>query len=76
MLKTRLLLFILLGFATFAHAQTLLSPDAYLGYKLGSKFTAHHKIVAYFEAVANAVPQQIKLEKYALRILKKFSRKL
>jgi hypothetical protein len=64
MLKTRLLLFILLGFATFAHAQTLLSPDAYLGYKLGSKFTAHHKIVAYFEAVANAVPQQIKLEKY------------
>lgn len=64
MLKTRLLLFILLGLATFANAQTLLSPDVYLGYKLGSKFTAHHKIVAYFEAAANALPQQIKLEKY------------
>ncbi len=64
MLKTGQLLFILLAFATFSQAQTLLSPDVYLGYKLGSKFTAHHKIVAYFEAAANALPQQIKLEKY------------
>ena len=57
-------LFVLALSVGFAHAQSIVSPDAFLGYQLGSKFTAHHKLVAYFEATASAQPQQIKLEKY------------
>ncbi|WP_026235578.1 M14 family zinc carboxypeptidase [Echinicola pacifica] len=36
---------------TFSMAQTK-SPEAFLGYELGSRFTPHHRIVAYFEHVA------------------------
>ena len=45
-------------------AQNIVTPDAFLGYKLGSKFTIHSKLVNYFESVANARPDQMKLEKY------------
>ena len=40
------------------------SPDEFLGYSLGSKFTPHYKIVNYFNQTAAAMPQQMKLEKY------------
>lgn len=46
------------------HAQTLQSPDQFLGYKVGTKFTRHFKIVDYFKAVANAKPDMVKVEKY------------
>ena len=42
----------------------LKSPDEFLGYPLGSKFTSHYKIVNYFNQTAAAMPQMIKLEKY------------
>ena len=48
----------------FVNAQSIVSPDEFLGYKLGSKFTAHHKLVSYFEAASKAVPSKIKLEQY------------
>jgi hypothetical protein len=47
-----------------AHAQTLQSPDQFLGYKVGTKFTRHFKIVDYFKAVAAAKPDMVKVEKY------------
>ena len=56
------LFFCVLSFVS--NAQSIATPDAFLGYKLGSKFTAHYRIVNYFESVANALPDQIKLEKY------------
>ena len=40
-------------------AQTLLSPSIFLGYELGSRFTPHHKIEAYFQMAAQAAVQQI-----------------
>jgi len=45
-------------------AQGLQSPEQYLGYKIGSRYTRHYKIVEYFRAVAQAKPEMVKLEKY------------
>ena len=42
----------------------LKSPDEFLGYPLGSKFTPHYKIVNYFNQTVAAMPQLMKLEKY------------
>ncbi|MCY7291846.1 MAG: M14 family metallopeptidase, partial [Ferruginibacter sp.] len=60
----KLLLFLSVLFTGVTNAQTIISPDAFLGYQLGSKFTAHHKLVAYFEAASKASPSTMKLEKY------------
>ena len=60
----KLLVFFLLFFTVNTYAQILQTPEAFLGYPLGEKFTAHHKLVAYFEAAAAAQPLQMKLEKY------------
>lgn len=57
------LLSILLLF-TVASAQNVPSPEAYLGYKIGTKYTRHHKIVEYFNTVAKARPDMVKLEQY------------
>ncbi len=45
-------------------AQGLQSPDQYLGYPIGSRYTRHHKIVEYFRAVAAAMPDMVKIQKY------------
>jgi hypothetical protein len=42
----------------------LKSPDEFLGYTLGSRFTPHFKIVNYFQHAAAAVPPQVKLQQY------------
>lgn len=52
---------LLLGLSAAAQ---LRSPDDFLGYSLGSRFTPHHKIVGYFNQAAAAMPQTMKLEKY------------
>ena len=64
MAKFFLSLFLLFSLASTTNAQSILTPDAFLGYKLGSKFTVHSRIVNYFEAVAASNPDQLKLEKY------------
>jgi hypothetical protein len=38
---------------TFSQA---VSPDAFLGYNLGDKFTRHHRVVDYLEHVAKENP--------------------
>jgi hypothetical protein len=45
-------------------AQEVKTPDQFLGYPLGQKFTVHHRIVAYFHEMANAAPARMKLENY------------
>ena len=45
-------------------AQTPPSPEAFLGYRLGARFTPHYKIVNYFKAVAQALPGQVRVEQY------------
>lgn len=51
---------------TVANAQNVPSPETYLGYKIGTKYTRHHKIVEYFNTVAKARPDMVKLEQYGL----------
>ncbi|HWI92629.1 MAG TPA: M14 family metallopeptidase [Flavisolibacter sp.] len=53
--------FILLVTCSFAQ---LKSPEEFLGYRIGTKFTPHWKIVDYFKSVATAVPSMVKLEQY------------
>ncbi|HRH48386.1 MAG TPA: M14 family metallopeptidase [Panacibacter sp.] len=49
---------------SFAQAQGLQSPEQFLGYKVGTHFTPHYKILNYFNAVAQANPAMVKVEKY------------
>jgi hypothetical protein len=48
------LLFVLLSFPAFSQTR-LLSPEEFLGYRLGERFTRHHQ-VAYYQHVAAVVP--------------------
>ena len=61
-MNKRICLFFI-GFYTvsFLYAQ---SPEAFLGYKIGTRFTRHHQIVEYFKAIAAANAEQVKIEKY------------
>jgi hypothetical protein len=42
----------------------LQSPERFLGYKIGTHFTPHSRIVEYFKSVAAAVPSQVKFQEY------------
>ncbi|MES2332231.1 MAG: M14 metallopeptidase family protein [Bacteroidota bacterium] len=54
----------LLFLAGGSFAQGLQSPEQYMGYKIGTRYTRHHKVVEYFHAVAQAKPDMVKVEKY------------
>lgn len=45
------------------NAQNLQSPDEFLGYELGTRFTPHHKVVAYYQYVTDQL-SNVKLHKY------------
>lgn len=62
MKKTLLCIFFLTMISLLAFAQTP-SPDQFLGYPLGSKFTAHQKVVDYFKKVAS-LNKNIQLQSY------------
>ena len=42
----------------------LKSPDDFLGYKIGSRYTPHWKVVSYFQHVAANAGDNVKLEQY------------
>ncbi len=63
MRKLLLVLVAVLGSLTL-FAQALQSPEQFLGYKVGTRFTPHYKIVDYFKAVAQSRPDMAKLEQY------------
>lgn len=48
----------------FISAQNIPSPKQFLGYELGEHFTPSYKIVSYFNAVAQAAPSAVKVQKY------------
>lgn len=54
--------FVLLSGAVLA--QTVQSPEAFLGYKVGTRFTRHHRLVEYAKYIAQARPDMVKTEKY------------
>ncbi len=55
------LLFFVTG--SFLKAQTIKSPEEFLGYKAGEMFTYHHRVVDYFKYVA-AEAKNVKLIEY------------
>jgi hypothetical protein len=63
MLKKLYLSFIFLTFAALSFAQQIQSPSEFLGYKLGSQFTPHSRIVEYFRYIAE-VSKNVKLMQY------------
>lgn len=40
------------------------SPEQFLGYKVGTRFTPHYRIVEYYKTVAAASPSIVKLQQY------------
>jgi hypothetical protein len=54
---------LLLFISSLALAQVK-SPDQFLGYKLGARYTPHYNIVNYCKQVAEAAPNMVKLEQY------------
>ncbi|MGI8637590.1 MAG: M14 metallopeptidase family protein, partial [Segetibacter sp.] len=59
-----LLLLLLIFARVCAISQTLQSPEQFLGYKIGTHFTPHYKIVNYVRSVALAKSDMVKIEKY------------
>lgn len=49
--------------ALFAQVQ---SPEKFLGYKVGTRYTPHWKIVDYFKHVAAGMPDRVNLKQYGL----------
>ncbi len=47
-----------------AMAQAVPSPASYLGYTVGTRFTRHHQIVSYFNTIAQAKPDMVKIMPY------------
>ena len=54
-----------IAFHQFLAAQpVLLSPEKFLGYPLGARYTTHHRIVEYVRHVSDASPGKVKLMNY------------
>lgn len=45
-------------------AQDLQSPSEFLGYELGSEFTPHHRVVDYYQYLAENAPDRMQLQQY------------
>jgi len=60
----RPLLFAWLLFVTAISIAQVKSPEEFLGYKIGTRFTPHWKLVSYFQYVAQSSPSTVKLEQY------------
>ncbi len=63
-MKKLLLVSLFFIVAIISFAQGLQSPEQYMGYKIGTRYTRHHKVVEYFHAVAQTKPDMVKVEKY------------
>lgn len=63
MLKRFSLLLSSLLILSIAYTQ-IKSPEEYLGYKIGTRYTPHWKVVSYFQYVAQSSPQSVKLQQY------------
>ena len=59
----QILRYALLFIPLFSLAQ-LKSPSEFLGYELGTQFTSHHEVVDYYQYLAEAEPQRMKLIEY------------
>lgn len=63
-MKQFLLFLTIFGLFQLGIGQNLPTPRAFLGYEPGAHFAPHAKVVGYMEALARAVPTQMKLAQY------------
>ncbi|HLZ16799.1 MAG TPA: hypothetical protein VKQ08_07155, partial [Cyclobacteriaceae bacterium] len=42
----------------------LQTPAEFLGYELGDRFTRHYRMVEYFKHIAEAAPQNVRVQQY------------
>ncbi|MET0466833.1 MAG: M14 family metallopeptidase [Chitinophagaceae bacterium] len=63
MIKKILASSVLLLALTMSYAQ-LKSPEAFLGYKIGTRYTPHWRVVSYYQYVAQTLPANVKLVQY------------
>ena len=54
----------LLLVAPLTWAQKMTTPAEYLGYSIGQKFTPHHRLIGYYERLAEQAPDRVKLIPY------------
>lgn len=52
-------------------AQKIPSPSQYLGYEVGTWHSRHHEVVGYFEALTQAAPDRMKIERFGQSFEKK-----
>ncbi|MFY0629425.1 MAG: zinc carboxypeptidase [Flavobacteriaceae bacterium] len=62
-MKIRILFLFAALFSASIFSQKIQSPQEFLGYELGKRFTRHHKVVEYFKYVSNQL-DNVALEKY------------
>ncbi|MDX1313960.1 MAG: M14 family metallopeptidase, partial [Eudoraea sp.] len=62
MKKTVLLLFLCCSFCLIG--QDLQSPSEFLGYELGTQFTRHHRVVDYYQYLAENATDRVQLQEY------------
>jgi pyridoxine/pyridoxamine 5'-phosphate oxidase len=58
------LLLVLLSFVSVISMAQVKSPEEFLGYKIGTRYTPHWKLVSYFQYVAQSSPSIVKLQQY------------
>lgn len=63
-MNSRVLLLLISLLTTGVLSAQLQSPEQFLGYKVGTHYTPHYKIVNYVRSVAQAKPDMVKVEKY------------
>ncbi|HEX7844418.1 MAG TPA: M14 family zinc carboxypeptidase, partial [Chitinophagaceae bacterium] len=61
MRRTFLLALLFISISSWAQ---LKSPEEFLGYKIGSRYTPHWKIVSYYQHIAANASSMVKLEQY------------
>ena len=64
MFKKLLSLQVLLYIACCTSIAQLKSPEEFLGYKIGTRYTPHWKLVSYFQYVTQSLPKSVKLQQY------------
>jgi hypothetical protein len=64
-MKRKIVTLLLLFVAFVSFSQTK-SPEQFLGYPLGSKYTSHHNLVNYCRHVAETSSNMVKLEQYGV----------
>ena len=63
-MKKSVLFFAIAIFASLQTIAQLQSPEQFLGYKVGTKYTRHDRLTDYFHHVAKEASQMVKLQQY------------